>query len=264
MTDQHAEKLSEFPALNRRQRRVLGVLIEKGMTTPEYYPLTLKAVTTGCNQKSNRDPVTNLDEESILDTLEELREMGFTGTVHTDGGRAERYRHYIRHKFDLSEIQIAVMGELLLRGRQQLGELRARASRMTPIGSLDELRDELSGLMQSGTVRSSGDLHRRGIEVDHGLYLDKEPESNFGSDVSRSESTVSDQSSGEERSVPMESESTSQAETTAPAPTNSQWEESRQQLQDENRELRERMERLEETVRDLSAQLDDLKQQLGV
>jgi uncharacterized protein YceH (UPF0502 family) len=184
MSEHTTEKLTEFPALDRRQRRVLGVLIEKGMTTPEYYPLTLKAVTTGCNQKSNRDPVTSLDEETVLETLEELRELGFTATVHTDGGRAERYRHYIRHRFDLSEPQIAILAELLLRGRQQLGELRSRSSRMTAIESLDILREALGGLMQMDAVRASGDLKRRGIEVDHGLYLDGEGESTFGANVS--------------------------------------------------------------------------------
>ncbi|MBD3672838.1 MAG: DUF480 domain-containing protein [Planctomycetaceae bacterium] len=261
MTNQTEEKLTEFPVLNRHQRRVLGVLIEKGMTTPEYYPLTLKAVTTGCNQKSNRDPVTNMDEESVLDTLEELREMGFTGTVHTDGGRAERYRHYVRHRFDLSEAQIAILGELLLRGRQQLGELRSRASRMVTIESLDQLREELTGLMQMGAVRASGDLKRRGIEVDHGLYLDKEPESQFGADVATAQASAS------ESNVP---ESPSSLATpplpTSPVsnvPTDALWEASHQQLQDENRELRDRVDRLEETVQELSTQLADLKQQLG-
>ena len=263
MTDHNEEKLTQFPVLTRHQRRVLGVLIEKGMTTPEYYPLTLKAVTTGCNQKSNRDPVTNLDEESVLDTLEELREMGFTGTVHTDGGRAERYRHYVRHRFDLSEAQIAIMGELLLRGRQQLGELRSRASRMTPIESLDQLREELSGLMKMGAVRSSGDLKRRGIEVDHGLYLDKESESQVGSSDSGIADSVTGPSEEEHSPAPIVRDAASSDSLVVPS-TFSQWEESRQQLEDENRELRDRVERLEETVRELSTQLDDLKQQLGV
>ena len=126
---------NRLPVLTRTQRRVLGVLVEKGLTTPEYYPLTLKALTTGCNQKSNRDPVMTLTE------------LGFVGEVHTDGGRAPRYRHYLRHKLTLTEPQIAILTELLLRGRQQLGELRSRASRMVRIENQTELRSELAGLL---------------------------------------------------------------------------------------------------------------------
>ncbi|MDG2390875.1 MAG: DUF480 domain-containing protein [Planctomycetaceae bacterium] len=270
MSEHTTDKLTEFPALDRRQRRVLGVLIEKGMTTPEYYPLTLKAVTTGCNQKSNRDPVTNLDEETVLETLEELRELGFTATVHTDGGRAERYRHYIRHRFDLTEPQIAVFAELLLRGRQQLGELRSRASRMTAIESLDVLRDALGGLMQMDAVRATGDLKRRGIEVDHGLYLDSEGESKFGANVSppdvRPAASVNQPSSSPPSAAALpQSEAPeirvdlSEIETTV-----SELEQSQQQLEADNRELTEHVNRLEELVRQLSDQLDDLKQQLGV
>lgn len=269
MSEHHAEKLTRFPALDRRKRRVLGVLIEKGMTTPEYYPLTLKAVTTGCNQKSNRDPVTNLDEETVLETLEELRELGFTATVHTDGGRAERYRHYIRHRFDLSEPQIAILAELLLRGRQQLGELRSRAGRMTSIDSLDDLREALDGLMQMGAVRASGDLQRRGIEVDHGLYLDSEAESTFGANVSPGIPRTADpavESTSPSTPAPMASPETSvaQPDLSELQTTVAQLEQSQQHLLADHRELGEKVARLEEVIRQLTEQVDDLKQQLGV
>jgi uncharacterized protein YceH (UPF0502 family) len=163
-------------SFTRRQRRVLGSLIEKAFTTPEYYPLTLKAMTTACNQKSNRDPVTNYSEEEVQEIADELRENGLVAVVHTETWRTERYRHYLRKHYEVSEAGLAIIGELLLRGRQQLGELRGRASRMVPINSLDDLRNELAPLMQAGYVRASGSLDRRGIEVDHTFYQEGTPD----------------------------------------------------------------------------------------
>ncbi len=156
--------------LSRKQRRVLGTLLEKAFTTPDQYPLTLKATTSGCNQKSNREPTTNYDEDAVQQTLHELRELGFVGELHTEGGRTERYRHYLRHRTSLNERQLAIITELMLRGRQQPGELRTRASRMVPIDSLEDLKTELQALVEQGLVRSNGLLDRRGIEVDHNLY----------------------------------------------------------------------------------------------
>lgn len=161
--------------MSRIQRRVLGVLIEKAFTTPEYYPLTLKAVTTGCNQKNNREPVTQYTEEEVEDALNQLREVGVVAVVHTETGRTERWRHWMRRRLTISEAQLAILGELLLRGRQALGELRSRASRMILIESLEQLRAELKGLMDRQLARTNGHLERRGIEVDHALYEAREP-----------------------------------------------------------------------------------------
>ncbi|HUQ70251.1 MAG TPA: DUF480 domain-containing protein [Planctomycetaceae bacterium] len=169
MSDTGTEKIPLTP-MSRKQRRVLGVLLEKAFTTPEQYPLTLKATTTGCNQKNNRDPVSSYDEDTVHQTLEELRERGFVGCLHTESGRTERYRHYLRHRTDLTEPQLAIITELLLRGPQQLGELRTRASRMVAIDSQEELRDALQTLAEKNLVRANGPLERRGIEVDHNLY----------------------------------------------------------------------------------------------
>ena len=156
--------------LPRKQRRVLGVLLEKAFTVPDQYPMTLKATTTGCNQKNNRDPIANYDEDDVQETLSALQERGLVACLHTESGRTERYRHYMRHKTTLNEPQLAIMTELLLRGKQQLGELRTRASRMVAIETQDDLRRELQALMAAGLVRSNGPLERRGIEVDHDLY----------------------------------------------------------------------------------------------
>ncbi len=160
--------------LTRLQRRVLGTLMEKGFTTPDQYPMTIKGAMTGCNQKSNRDPVTEYSEAEVADALEQLRQLGLVAEVFTDGGRAARYRHYARHKFDFNEAQFAVICELLLRGRQQPGELRTRASRMVRIDSQEQLKADLQSLQEKGFVQSNGPLERRGVEVDHTFYLLKE------------------------------------------------------------------------------------------
>lgn len=173
MSDSDEEK-NTIRQLTRLQRRVLGTLMEKGFTTPDQYPMTIKGATTGCNQKSNRDPVTEYSEAEVADALEQLRQMGLVAEVFTDGGRAARYRHYARHKFDFNEAQFAVLCELLLRGRQQPGELRTRASRMVRIDSQEQLRVDLQSLQEKKFVQSNGPLERRGVEVDHTFYLPKE------------------------------------------------------------------------------------------
>jgi len=169
-TDTDLNELPPIRELSRPQRRVLGTLLEKGFTTPDQYPLTVKALTTGCNQKNNRDPISNYSEDQVRDVLDELQQMGLIAVVHTESGRTERYRHYMRKRFDFSEPQLAILTELFLRGRQSLGELRGRASRMVPIESLDDLRRELNGLIEADAVQSDMPLDRRGAEVDHAFY----------------------------------------------------------------------------------------------
>ncbi len=168
------EEKNTVRQLTRLQRRVLGTLMEKGFTTPDQYPMTIKGATTGCNQKSNRDPVTEYSEAEVADALEQLRQLGLVAEVFTDGGRAARYRHYARHKYDFNEAQFAILCELLLRGRQQPGELRTRASRMVRIDSQEQLKSDLQSLQEKGFVQSNGPLERRGVEVDHTFYLPKE------------------------------------------------------------------------------------------
>ncbi|WP_437187000.1 DUF480 domain-containing protein [Planctomicrobium sp. SH668] len=173
-TDLEGSALAPVRELSKPQRRVLGTLVEKAFTVPESYPMTLKGLTVGCNQKSNRDPVTNYTEDGVFDALEELRKIGLVAEVRSDSSRTERYRHYTRKRFPFTEPQLAIMTELLLRGRQQLGELRARASRMVPIESLDQLRSEIESLISQNYVRADGSLERRGVEVDHNFYLASE------------------------------------------------------------------------------------------
>jgi hypothetical protein len=137
--------------LDAAERRVLGVLIEKGKTTPDQYPLSLNAVVTGCNQKSNRDPVMSLDEESASRALTSLRQAGAVAEVF-GSGKIPRYRHLAYEWLGVGKEELAVIGELLLRGEQSEGDLRGRASRMDPIQDLDTLRGHLDALAARGLV----------------------------------------------------------------------------------------------------------------
>jgi len=137
--------------LDANERRVLGVLIEKGKTTPEQYPLSLNGVVTGCNQKSNRDPVMVLDEEAVSRALTSLRHCGAVAEVF-GSGKIPRYRHLAYEWLSAGKEELAIMGELLLRGEQSEGDLRGRASRMDPIPDLDSLRTHLDALAARGLV----------------------------------------------------------------------------------------------------------------
>jgi len=137
--------------LDANERRVLGVLIEKGKTTPEQYPLSLNGVVTGCNQKSNRDPVMVLDEEAVSRALTSLRHSGAVAEVF-GSGKIPRYRHLAYEWLSAGKEELAIMGELLLRGEQSEGDLRGRASRMDPIPDLDSLRTHLDALAARGLV----------------------------------------------------------------------------------------------------------------
>lgn len=149
-------------------RRVIGVLIEKAKTTPDAYPLSLNAVVTGCNQKSNRHPITNVEPEDAEQSLDRLREMGAVGLVQ-GYGRVQKYRHYMYDWLGVDKVELAVMAELLLRGPQTEGELRGHASRMEPIGDLNELRTVLASLKAKRLVIPLTP-EGRGHAVTHALY----------------------------------------------------------------------------------------------
>ena len=138
--------------LDATEARVLGVLIEKELTTPEQYPLTLNAATNGSNQKNNRDPVLELTETEVEISLRKMTVKGFVGSVHPVGSRVEKFRHNAGTVLAVEKPQIAVLAELLLRGPQQPGELRGRASRMVPIESLGTLAEILGPLLEAKLV----------------------------------------------------------------------------------------------------------------
>ncbi|HEY2251025.1 MAG TPA: DUF480 domain-containing protein [Planctomycetaceae bacterium] len=243
-------------SLTPAQRRVLGTMIEKALTVPESYPLTLKALTTGCNQKSARHPLTNYTEYEVEDTLNSLREMGLAAVVHTELGRTERFRHYVRKRFSsLSEPQVAILGELLLRGRQPIGDLRSRAGRLAPDGSLDsleQLRAELSGLAAVKLIQSDGPLEMRGVDIDHNLYQAKEAKRMTMRSVTEEEPLHAPPSEGAPAASVAPSHAANEEETTAGtggiAGRLTALETTCAALQAENTELRETVAKLREAV----------------
>lgn len=153
-------------------RRVLGVLIEKAKTTPAGYPMTVNAIVTGCNQKNNRDPVTSLDDLEVERAIEDLRAAGVVSEIDWLG-RAAKFKHLAYEWLGVSRVELAVMGELLLRGAQTLGELRARASRMEPIEDLAALKAIVDGLLARKLMLELSPAGR-GQLVTHNLYLPEE------------------------------------------------------------------------------------------
>jgi uncharacterized protein len=133
--------------LNGYEVRVLGCLIEKELATPEYYPLTLNALTNACNQKSNREPVMTLEETDVIRALDSLRSKQLA-LVSAEGGRVAKYRHALMERLRLDPGELALLAELLLRGPQTMGELRARAERMHPFADLAGVEEALKELME--------------------------------------------------------------------------------------------------------------------
>ncbi len=161
------------PALSRDERRVLGVLVEKAKTTPDAYPLTLNALVTGSNQKSNRDPVLTLTDADAEVAMDGLKKKGLAQQI-VGGGRVDRFRHVVYDALQVDKVQLAILAELLLRGPQTEGELRSRAGRMEPIADLEALRSQLRALAQRGLVVYLTPEGRRGTTVTHGLYPPEE------------------------------------------------------------------------------------------
>jgi uncharacterized protein len=133
--------------LSAEGARVIGSLVEKELTTPDQYPLTIKALLSACNQASNRDPVVTYDEDTVMSTLDALKEQRLVRFVLPSHGRsAVRYRHVLPEALALDQRQCALVAVLLLRGPQTIGELRIRTERMTNFDGLDEVEHELEFL----------------------------------------------------------------------------------------------------------------------
>src|SRR5215211_241423 len=133
--------------LTEIETRVLGSLIEKQVTTPEYYPLTLNALTLACNQKNNRNPVTSYSEHQVADALESLREKNLTYVFYGSTSRVPKYKHVMPEVMRLSHPEVALMCVLMLRGTLTLGELRGNASRFYDFSSLEEVEETLNKLI---------------------------------------------------------------------------------------------------------------------
>jgi uncharacterized protein YceH (UPF0502 family) len=232
---------SENPVLSIIERRILGVLVEKAKTTPDVYPLSINAIVTAANQKSNRDPVLNLSDLEAEDALPPLQQKGLVTRI--TGGRVERWRHNLYEVWQVNKIELAILAELLLRGAQTEGELRGRASRMEPIEDLDALRACLRPLAERGLVVYLGPEGRRGTQLTHGFHTPQELE-HLNANV-RPEEPVSPGVSP--RAAP-------QAAVSEPG-----WTEARQEIA----ALRTEMNGLRDAVQGLQEQITRLKEQLG-
>ena len=146
-TIETAKELMEFK-LTESEVRVLGSLIEKDITTPEYYPLSLNALVNACNQKTNREPVMQLDEDAVRDALDGLEQQRMAGPARGADSRVTKYEQRLQEVFNFTRPEIAVLCVLLLRGPQTPGELRGRADRMHRFEALEDVQSALQKLMQ--------------------------------------------------------------------------------------------------------------------
>ncbi len=236
--------------LSARQRRVLGTLMEKSKTTPDAYPMTFAALTTGCNQKSNRMPINNYSTEQVEQTVDELRTLSAV-TLVQGNGRVEKVRHYAYQWLGLSKVEAAVMTELLLRGEQTVGELRTRASRLEPIADLGELQrllEELESRKLVVKLTPSG----RGQIVSHNIYPEWELEQ-LRKKVAAGGVLTSDEE--EEEELPVQ---TSTPSPVRPAPIESP------RTAPTTAERSSEIEELRAAVAQLSARLEHIERELGV
>jgi uncharacterized protein YceH (UPF0502 family) len=151
---------------------LLGVLIEKQKTTPDAYPMSVNALVTGSNQKSNRDPILELEEDDVEEALGRCKGRGLVMKI--VGGRVDRWRHLLYDAWHVDKVELAILAELLLRGPQTEGELRTRASRMEPIEDLDALRAKLRPLVERNLVHYLTPEDRRGAVLTHGFHDPRE------------------------------------------------------------------------------------------
>jgi len=168
-------------SLSEVEVRVLGALVEKDITTPEYYPLSLNALVNACNQKSNRDPVMQLGEDAVRDALNSLQERRLAGPAGGADSRVTKYEHRLQEVFNFTRPEIAVLCVLLLRGPQTPGELRGRTERMYRFETLDDVQGALQKLAQREPVlvkmlpRQPGTKESRWAQLMAGDVVVEEP-----------------------------------------------------------------------------------------
>ncbi|QDU86862.1 hypothetical protein Pla175_02150 [Pirellulimonas nuda] len=247
-----APRWTTLPAV---ERRVLGVLIEKAKTTPDAYPMTLNSARTGCNQKSNRSPQMELDEEQVFDALTSLRKRGVVSLIE-GSGRVDKFRHLAYEWLAVDKHGLAVMAELLLRGAQTMGELRTRASRMESIRDQDALRPIIEALRTANLLVFIARPGRAGL-VTHNLYEPQELERicrDEGGTV-RQGAAADDIDDAPASAAPSSGAGHSSAPPSAPMrPTH--------QAEPENDGLRELLRELQTQVDELRGRVEDLEQQV--
>src|SRR5258708_6300928 len=167
MSDQPAPNAT-WPILSALERRLLGVLVEKQKATPDVYPMSLNALVTGCNQKSNRDPMMSVTDHEVEEAMEGLQRQALATRV--ESGRVDKWRHLLYEQWGIGKAEIAVLAELLLRGPQTEGELRSRVSRMEPVDSIEALRAVCQPLAHRGLIVYLTPEGRRGTSLTHGFH----------------------------------------------------------------------------------------------
>lgn len=226
--------------IDRVERRVLGVLVEKAKTTPESYPLSLAAIVTGSNQKSNRDPQMQLDEDDVLLAIDRLRSLGAVREIQ-GSGRVAKYRHAAYEWLDVDAAGAALMTELLLRGPQTCGELRARTARMHDFPSLDDVQDSLQQLQDKGLAQAVTPPGR-GQQFAHALYPPDEQHYLL-------EKFAGGQQPAAPAGPPAGSSAEPSRHSSSPAGSSElPWQQRLEQLEAEVRQLRERLDRWEATA----------------
>jgi hypothetical protein len=230
--------------LTPEELRVLGSLVEKELTTPEQYPLTLNALVLACNQRSNREPVVNLGEETVLSAVTSAKTKSLVRFVHPSHGRsALRYAHTLADALDVSQRQLALLAVMILRGPQTLNELRIRTGRMAEFSDLNDLERELSRLSGLETPLVERQARRPGQKEDRYAHL-------LGSEAAGA-SPGWDEPAREEwaRPAPIEPRSIEARSIAARS--------------DEMSDLAQQIEQLREEISQLRIELSDLRRQLG-
>ena len=143
-----SEQVEDLVSLSFTETRVLGSLIEKELTTPEYYPMSLNGLTNACNQKNNRNPKSDLGEDEVSQAIEELRIKRLAHRVDLVGSRVPKFQHNAEKQLDLIKAERAILAELLNRGPQTSGEINSRASRMFSFDGLSDVEDTLTDMSQ--------------------------------------------------------------------------------------------------------------------
>lgn len=241
-----------WQVLNSRQRRVAGVLVEKAKTVPDSYPMTVNAIVTACNQKNNRDPQMELNEDEVQQALDDLRALGAVTEVQTSG-RVAKYRHHLYEWLGVDKVEIAVMTELLLRGPQTVGELRGRAARMEPIADVNALQTILKALTDKRLVIPLTPPGR-GQVVSHNLFKERELNelrAQFAGAAAQATSPMGDTDDDSPRPAPAPQRSSGTSPGFTPGVTSDMFAE----LKLEVAELRAEVARLRSELEDLTLRL---------
>ena len=270
-TETSAPAAPKWRALERTERRVAGVLAEKAKTTPESYPLSLNGLVNGCNQKSNRFPQMQLDEDQVSQALDVLRHAGAVSLIQGDG-RVEKFRHLLYDWLGVDKAELAVMTELLLRGAQTLGELRGRAARMEPIADIGALMPIVDRLRQKNLLIYLSPPGR-GAVVTHNLYQPQELAKLKSEQGAATDSPAPAAAGSTGESAPKMSRDphspppTYRADALKVAAPTSASDSALQSLRDEivalRRELTDLREHADLTANELRRNIDDLRSQLG-